>query len=615
VSSAAQHAARSPAAGLRRGRWGMMAEMDNPAGSAYETYEVLVAEAMTQCLLREGIERVFGIPSGYVTPLLDAFHRGGLLGVEGRHEGAAAFMAAAYAQASGQTAIVYTQGGPGTTNALTGMAAAYMDSVPMLLFASAQPQTFYGGNAHQEATGANHSIDQIEIFRGSAASISRPPTAESLVRMVRVALTSAATRRLPSVIETPVTLLTQKVQFEDLPLSAYRSQSEPVDVQGVETICRMLRDARSPAVIVGNRLCHRGAADELVAWCEEQEIACTVVDYAKGMMPEDHPLCLGVLALTGHESVAEYLRSSDLVISIGARLTQQVTRGYDRSLFGNLVQIDDDPTEIGRVLPARLGVVGSVPGTLRALREASRGSRPARGDEVRERVAALRSKYRTYDEAVTRSDAMTTPRALRILREHLPRETLVVSDTGLNAQLLKRHFPVYAKDGFYALYALAPMGSGLPMAHGVQIARPDAVVLSVMGDGALLTQVGDLAIAAQHDLPVIHVVMNNNSYKQVADRMSNWYHHTFGCDLRNPDFAALARSFGVDGYSAPTAEALTDAITQAVARRRPTLIEVPVTGDSFIDIMPSFMKKMYDERYGKSDPEARKRWPLPRTRG
>lgn len=583
-----------------------MCAMGEPAGPDYATYEVLLSEAMTQCLLREGIETVFGIPSGYITPLLDAFHRAGLAGVEGRHEGAVACMAAAYAQASGQPGVVYTQAGPGTTNALTGFAAGYMDSVPMLLLASANPQKYYGRNAHQEATGATHSVDQMDLFRGICGSLSRPPTAEAAVRMLRVALSSAVGRRLPSAMELPVDLFTQKVEFEDLPLAAYRSTSEPVDVDGVETICRMVRDAERPTVLVGNRACHRGVSETLVAWCEEQQIACAVVDYAKGMMPEDHPLYLGILALTGHGSVTEYMRNSDLVITIGARLTQITTVGYDSTLFRNLIQIDSDPAEIGRALPAQLGVIGSVPATVRALREAMRGSNHRR--ETTARVAELRKKHAVYAEPVASSDGMTTPKVLRIMRDRLPRETLVVSDTGLTAQLVKRHFPVYANDGFFALYALAAMGSGLPAALGVQIARPDAVVLSVIGDGGFLTHIGELSVAAQHDLPVIHVVANNNSYKQVADRMANWYRHSYGCDLHNPDFAALAKTFGMDGYAANTPEALAAAVEQAVSRRRPAVIEVPVAGDSFVDIMPEKLKRLYDERYGTNENRG---WPLP----
>jgi thiamine pyrophosphate-dependent acetolactate synthase large subunit-like protein len=540
------------------------------------TFEVTVAEAVTQCLLREGVGRVFGIPGSYFLPLLDAFARGGLPSVEGRHEGAAACMAAGYAQASGQVGVVYTQCGPGATNALTGFAGAYADSIPMLLLASQTERFSFGRDGHQESTGYTRGVDQVDAYRSISHLCARPATPESVAGMTRMALRHAIGRRGPSVLEIASDLLVKKIAHEDLAPEAYRSEARAVDVQGIEALCRKIRAARSVGIVVGDRVSHAGVADDLVRLCEEQGIACATVNYAKGAIAEDHPLALGVLSQSGHPSAEEYLRRADLVVSLGVRMSEATTVQYDRELFRNLVQVDDDEREIGRCLPVQLGVVGHLPSTVRALREALAGTRCERAPAPE--VAALREKHHVYDEPDSRADSspLTPPRALRILREQLPREALVVGDTGTTMVSLCRYLPVYARDGFFALYALAPMGSSLPMALGVQIARPESTVVAVMGDGAFLVHVGELSVAAQHELPVIVVVVNNGRYKSISDRQAQWYGRTYGTDVRSPDYVQLARSFGCDGYSARTSEELRAAVTRAVAARRPAVVEVPV---------------------------------------
>jgi acetolactate synthase-1/2/3 large subunit len=230
--------------------------------------------------------------------------------------------------------------------------------------------------------------------------------------------------------------------------------------------------------------------------------------------------------------------------------------------------------------------------------------------EIRSRVAALRKKYEVYDEPKTRLETspLSQPRMFKILRERLPRETLVVSDAGVSTQFLKRNFPVYAKDGFFGFFAAGVMGSGLPMAHGVQLARPDSPVLNLIGDGGFLVHASELSVAAEHDLPVIHVVVQNGGYAQVSDRLVQWYKHGYGCAFKNPSYPKLAESFGCDGYLATNGQELAQAVDRALARRRPTVIEVPVEGDNMLDLMPASIRALCNDLY-KDPPSG---WPFPR---
>ena len=581
-----------------------MSESSHHQGSVVE---VSVAEALTQTLLREGVRRVFGIPGGYFTVLFDAFSRAGLPSVEGRHEGAAACMAAGYAQASGEVGVVYAQCGPGATNAATGFAAAYMDSIPMLLLASQVARDDYGRDAHQESTGLTRGPDQVEMYRTFSHCLARPPSAESAVRMMRVALNSAVAHKGPAVLELHTDLLGQIIRHDDLPLEAYRAASRPVDQAGVAEAVALLLKAERPVLLVGNRLMHTGSGADLLAFCEEHQIPCATADYAKGLLPEDHPLSLGVLGQAGHGSASDFFAEADLVLMVGVRMSAATTLRYTAELFGNVIQVDDDAREIGRCLPVRLGIVGDVAATFRALHLAA-GKRKGPPREVAAHVAELRRKHKTYapPDGLDEKGPLVPPDLFRVLRQELPREAVVVTDTGWTAVGFKQHFPVYRPDSFYALYALAPMGSGLPMSLGVQLARPNDTVVSVIGDGGFLVHTGELQVAVQHKLPVIHVVVKNGLYKSVADRQIHWYGAYYGTEIPNPNYAKVAQGFGCDGYSARNAVEVRAAVRQALAARRPAVIEVDVAPDNSVDTMPPALKKFTDQVFTKR----RQGWPM-----
>jgi len=564
------------------------------------------AEAFVQCLLREGVDATFGIASGYLSPLLDAMRRAGLRAVTNLHEGAAAFAAAGYTMASGKLGVVYAQSGPGVTNAVTGVAAAYMDSIPQLLVAAAAPTNLYARDAHQEASGGEFGIDQLDLYRSAAAVRYRPPTGEAMVRCARRAFAAALGQRSTAVVEVGVDLWSQRIAHADLAPTEYRSASRPVDGVGLERVAALLRAAQRPVLLVGHRAVHRGTAAELRALCEEQDLPCATVDFAKGAVPEDHPLSLGVLGSCGHEAAASYFEHADLVIALGTRMSSQTTFDFDSALFPSLVHIDELPEEPGRNLRLELGVVSDLSAVPAALRAAA-GKPVQRGRA--ERVRALREQHGVYRGTTDRAPT-TTPAVLTAIREVMPRDTLVVGDSGLTLQYLKHFFPVYAADGFFNLYSMAPMGSGLPLAVGVQLARRDEPVLCVIGDGGALVHLSELAVAAHYELPLIVVVINNEGYKQVGDRMERYLHEAYACALPHVDFTAVARACGCDAYRADDAAAAAAAVRTALERRKPALVEVRVKGDNLFDITPDRIKKWWDRMFANSATSPT--WPFPR---
>ncbi len=582
--------------------------VESTAGSVVERATVAVGVGLVRCLMREGVDVAFGIASGYLSGFLQAMRLGGMRSVTNLHEGAAACAASGYAMAGGKLGVVYATGGPGVTNALTGVASAYMDSVPLVLVAGQAPVSQYGRDAHQESTGATFCIDQMDAYRSATSAFYRPPTGDAAIRCFRRAIATSLGDRTSTAVEIAADVMGSQVAFDDLAPSAYRAHSAAVDLAGIDALAALLRKASAPVLVIGHRVLHRGLSADLLALCEEQDLPCATVDYAKGAIPEDHPLALGVLGTSGHESAVSCLRGADLVITLGVRMGTLTTFGFDASLFPHLVQIDEHSEEIGRNFEIQLGIVCDLVQVVRSLRTALGGTRATRNSA--ERVRRLREEFHVYVPRPVGRAPTSTPWALSALREVLPRETLVVGDSGLTLQYLKQFFPVYAADGFFCLYSLAAMGSGLPLAIGVQVARPDAVVLCVIGDGGALVHLSELAVAAHNSLPIIFVVMNNGGYKQVSDRMERFQSASYGCQLPTIDFSDVARACGLDGYRVHDHVGVSQAARTALERRKPALIEVMVDGDNLFDITPKRFLEHYEKVHGARAPDT---WPFPKT--
>lgn len=557
-----------------------------------------LAEAIVHALQREQTEIVFGICGGYLFWLLQALDKAGVRTIPSRHEGAAAFAAAAYAQATGRIGVVFGQG-PGATNTLTGVACAYYDSTPLLVIASQAPQDAYAADAHQEATGSNLGVDQLAVFKSVTRGAFRCASPASSQRTLRRALAIAHGQRGPTMIEFPANLLGQEVEVEEVAPAQYRATPSRVDVAAVAEAAELIAKASRPIVVIGNRATHRGMSEDLRALCEEAGLAFAATDFAKGIIPEDHPQYIGVMGWCGHEAAHEALESADLVITVGARLDSKATVNYQQSMFKNLVQIDEEASEIGRNFPVRLGVLGDLPATMRALREAvARTPSPPRSHAW---IAELHQRHRTFDEplATAAGDRLGSAAAMHVLRKHLPRNALIAGDSGLNLHYLKRFFPIYEPDGFFCFYGWAAMGSGLPVAIGVQIARPQSVVVSVIGDGGLLVHAGELQVMAEYNLPILCVVLNNAGYQQVGAYMSRFMGTNYGCGIQEIDAAAIAKSFGCDGYTARSAQELETAVASALDKRRPAVIDVKVTGDRLEDIMLPSVEKFVGKVYAR----------------
>lgn len=570
---------------------------------------ILVSDAVVQILLQEGVDTIFGIPGGYLSPFLDSCARAGIRSIESRHESSAASMAAGYHQATGRIPVIYTQSGPGTTNCLTGVASAYLDSIPLVVICGQTLAADYARDGLQESTGANRSIDQLDIFATVSTFRARPPTPDSLIRTLRVAFAAARAKRGPAIIDIYADLLQKKIDFVDSPPETYGATPRFVDVAGATRLLSDLDQADRPLFLIGDQCCHIGINDALERVIEKMNIPFATVDYAKGILPENHPLCLGVVGQAGHQSVTDYMRESDLVVLFGVRMNNTTTLRYDATAFKNLIQVDTHGEEIGRCLPVSYGVISTMTGIFEFL-DSARANGNSR-TQIRKEVQTYRGRHKIYNSfiAPTPESRMKLEYVYKALRAYLPAETIVVGDVGLTTNQLKKHFPILCRNGFFSAYAFGAMGEGFPMALGVQAANPSHRVVSVIGDGGFLVHASELNVAAQNDLPVIVVVIKNGAYKSVADRQQSWLGRTFASTIKNGNYAKVAEGFDCLGFSCSNLEELRSAVAAALTVKRPSVIEVEVDrSESFTDALPENVKAMISAVMSdKSDG-----WPFPK---
>ena len=570
-----------------------------------DSINVTLAEAVVDVLARE-TDTFFGLPGGYLSPFQHAAHLAGVRIVIARNETSGAFMAAGHAIGSGQLGVFFAVPG-GVSHTASALAAAGTDRVPFFLLAGQIPSSHFGRNGHQETTGHGRSHDQITLLRTVTRSAHRVGNAIAAPRIVRSAVTVARGERQPVAVEVPADLWSSNVDHVPRGPVGEQMSSAVIDAGGIEELATRIRKAERATFVFGGGSRWMGLSEPLRQLVEASGAAFCVVGDAKGIIAEDHPLCLGVLGMYGHDSCLDALRLSDLVIAIGVRMSWANTVNWQPDIFPNLVQIEPDHVELTQEYPLLQAIVGDMPATVGRLSQLMADKPlPARRSATADLVASLRKSHDVYPSKG--GDSSSTPDMLMAMRRVLPRDALIVADTGLTAQYLKKHFPVYAAEGFYTLYGLASMGHSAPLAIGVGFAKPHSTVVNVIGDGGFLMFPGCLSVQKEHSVPVLHVVINNGGFKQIGDRVETLCGNRGGCDFGPVDVAAVARGMGLAAATATTPGELQGAVRELLEAGTGGVIDVRVAGDNFWEVTPPAVRDLTVSLYrGLPD-----RWRIPR---
>jgi acetolactate synthase-1/2/3 large subunit len=566
---------------------------------------VTAAEALAAQLESYGVEYVFGTCGHTNIALLDALSRTRIRFVIARHEQAAAHAADGYARASGKPGVLLLHVGPGMMNAVTGVATAALDSVPLIAITGDVPSYYAGRHPHQEVN-LHADADQTAIYRPFAKRTWQVHRAEDLPRFTERAFWTATTGRPGAVLlNVPMDIFSRPVPAElaaryPLPPAPGQPALEP---EVAARIAELLTGAERPLLYIGGGLRTARARKALLTLAEHLDIPIVHSLMAKGTVPDSHPLLLGMPGFWGLEFTNAYARDADLVLALGTRFAETDASSWHAGFTwrfppSRLVQVDIDPAEIGRNYPVEVGAVADSALAVTAIAEAVTTSRsvPISRPNLRETITAARGAAFAAARAQGEGDEfpLRPQRILADLRAALPADAVLVTDVGWNKNGVAQSYELPAEGRFITPGGASTMGFGPAAAVGVQIGYPERVVVALIGDGGMSAQLPALPMAVEQGLPVIFVVMNNRAHGTIADLQTANFGSGYGCEFRDPDgrpytpdFAALARSCGADGYaisapgdlSAALAEALAAARAPARGRRRPAVLDVPMINE------------------------------------
>jgi acetolactate synthase-1/2/3 large subunit len=518
------------------------------------------AAALVEMLRRYGVDTLFALPGVQNDPLFNALYDAGgaLRVVHTRHEQGAAYMAYGYARATARPGAYAVVPGPGVLNTTAALATAYAANARVLCI-SGQIATDQIGRGW----GMLHEIpDQLAILRGLTKWAARVDAASEVPALVGEALRQLYTGRArPVALEIPTDVLAQDAEI------ALTGAADPYaalapDPQAIERAAALLGRAEKPLIMVGGGA--EDAAAELLAVAELLQAPVVSNTHGRGIVSDRH--YLGLHGPAGHRLWAD----ADVVLAVGTRLLRPLTAwGVDDKL--KIIRVDIDPEEIERILPPTVGIVADARLALAALRDVLAAHNKPRASREAE-LGALKAEFdQGFAEIRPQYDF------IRVLREALPDDGFFIDEMTQVAYAARYALPVYQPRTYITPGYQGTLGYGFATALGVKIAYPHRAVLSISGDGGFMFNVAELATAVLHGIGVVAVVFNDGAYGNVLRMQKETYGgRIIATRLWNPDFVALAESFGVAGARAATPTELREAVRAGFERSGPTLIEVPV---------------------------------------
>lgn len=530
------------------------------------------SEILLRSLLLEGVECVFGYPGGAVLYIYDAlygftdFHH-----LLTRHEQGAIHAADGYARASGKVGVCIATSGPGATNTVTGIATAYMDSVPLVVITGNVVSSLIGTDAFQEAdiTGITMPITKHSYLVRDV---------EDLPRVIHEAFHIANTgRKGPVLIDIPKDVSANKTLFEPsqtINLRGYHPTVVPNRLQ-LDKLASAIKEAERPVILAGGGVVYSGGHEALLEFVNRTGIPITTTLLGLGAFPSGHELWMGMPGMHGTYTANQSIQQSDLLINIGARFDDRVTGRLDGfAPKAKIVHIDIDPAEIGKNVKTDIPIVGDVKTVLELLNPLV--GRADKADEWRAQInQSKQDKPFKYKD----SDTVLKPQwVIELLNDTTNGEAIVTTDVGQHQMWAAQYYKFNQPRSWITSGGLGTMGFGFPSAIGAQMAHPERLVISINGDGGMQMCAQELAICAINKIPVKVVVINNQVLGMVRQWQELIYENRYShIDLAgSPDFVKLAEAYGVKGLRATNKEEAKKVWQEAMETPGPVLVEFVV---------------------------------------
>lgn len=532
------------------------------------------AQVVIEVLKEMGVDTVFGIPGGAVIPIYDALYDSDIRHILATHEQMAAHMADGYARATGKVGVCIATSGPGATNLVTGIANAYMDSVPVVAITGQVPTYLIGKDAFQEVdiTGITMPITKHNFVVKSP---------EKLADTLREAFAIAKSGRPgPVLVDIPKDIQNAEIEYERKGEIEYKNGiKEIISEESLSKAVELILESKKPVIFAGGGVIWGEACGELLEFAEKTNIPVATSLMGLGCFPEDHPLSLGLIGMHGSRFANLAVYHSDLVIAVGTRFSDRVAgKAGGLAPKAKFIHIDIDAAEIGKNVEVDVGIVGRIKEVLKLLID--RTPHMDRREWLKE-IEELREKHGLR----YKKDDMLRPQWIVEKIQELSNDDLIIAtEVGQNQMWAAQFYKFKKPRTFVTSGGLGAMGFGLPASIGAQVGRPDKRVVNIAGDGSLRMNIHALETAAFYNIPVIIVLLNNQALGMVRQWQYLFNEKRFSQTDLNPhlNFAKIASDFGVEGIRVTTKEDFEKAFKKAYSEKKPFMIECIIDKDEMV---------------------------------
>ena len=541
------------------------------------------AQMVCEAIIAEGVKTVFGYPGGAIMNVYDEIYKqNAFRHILTRHEQAAVHAADGYARATGEVGVAMVTSGPGFTNAVTGLATAYMDSIPLVVISGQVPLSLIGTDGFQE-------VDAVGISRPCTKHNYLVRSIEELPRILKEAFYIARSGRPgPVLVDIPKDITGELGEFvypESVDLPTYKPRYKGNDRQ-IKKAVEAIINAKKPLLYIGGGTVLSNAYEEVRSFAELTQIPAVETLMARGVMGAKNPLLIGMLGMHGSYAANMAMSETDLIISLGARFDDRVTGKLSEfARYADIIHIDIDPANIGKLVDVDYPIVGDVKTVVEKM-----------SSLIREKVDP--DRYQVWREILARydelhplsyhdSDEVIKPQwVIERIGQLVGEEAIITSDVGQHQMWAAQFYPFDRPRQWINSGGLGTMGFGFPAAIGAKTGCPEKTVINITGDGSILMNVQELVTAAENRLPVINVILNNHFLGMVRQWQTFFYDKRYSeTDLSyQPDWKMLAEACGGAGYDVTSKAEFDRALKSAMEGGKVTFINVAV--DRFENVLP-----------------------------
>lgn len=530
------------------------------------------ARVVVEALLKEGVEIIFGFPGGAVIPLYDVLYdTKEIKHILTRHEQAAAHAADGYARATGKVGVCIATSGPGATNLVTGIATAYMDSIPMVILTGQVPTHMIGNDAFQEAniTGITYSVTKHNYLVKEV---------DELPSVLKEAFHIATTgRKGPVLIDLPKNILTGETRVPypaEVRIRSYNPNYKG-NLKQIKKAAEAIKKSEKPIIYAGGGVISSGASAELIQFARQADIPVTTTLMGLGVFPEDDELSLGMLGMHGTRYANYAISEADLIIAIGARFDDRVTGNISEfASHAKIIHLDIDPTAISKNVRVDIPIVGDVRNILSQLIPLVEKTKKRKTWHAR--IKEWKEKYPLrYKMDKDLKPQYVVEKIYQITRG----EAIIATEVGQNQMWAAQFYQYTRPRTFISSGGLGTMGYGFPASIGAQIGCQDKVVFDIAGDGSFQMNIQELATAVNYRVPVKIAILNNGYLGMVRQWQELFSHHRYSqVDIENgPDFVKVAEAYGAEGIRVDKAEEVEPALKKALAIPGPVVLDFKVS--------------------------------------